>query len=63
LRRGWAGLLAPGQEVFDVFHGEEGGDDGDQDRCGLQRPTWVRNAASSTIENGSATSDPGHAGK
>src|SRR5664280_1525398 len=54
-----AGLLPVCDEVLDAFHGEKRGDDGDQDGRGLQRPAWVRNPASSTMENGAATSDPG----
>jgi hypothetical protein len=37
---------------------EEGGDDGDEDGCGLRASTWVKKAAIKTIENGAATASP-----
>src|SRR5215469_1061284 len=57
-RRGCAGLFAAGQAVIHAFHGEEGGDDGDEDGCELEGPYGVKNAAIKTIANGAAASAP-----
>jgi hypothetical protein len=51
--------LRPARRYFTAFRSEEGGDDGDEDGCGLQGlSTWVKNAAIKTIENGAATASP-----
>ena len=57
-RRGCSGRLAAGQEVFHAFHSEEGVTTAMKMGAVCRAPTWVKNAAIKTIENGAATASP-----
>ena len=60
-RRGRARLVSNGDEILHALHGEEAVTTAIRIGAVWSAPTWVRNAAISTIENDAGATDPGTA--